>query len=111
MKPSDIKFRGYSERDSEWRYGFYVSDDTHHEILTRLDNGELYASPVDPDSIGQYIGMKDIQSNDIYTGDIAEVYKENGFTQIELVSSDTGMGWHMRYIEDNIKLIGNKYLN
>ena len=46
-----IKFRGWCEKDSEWRFGFYVTDGENHEILTKLKSGEMYASCIREEDI------------------------------------------------------------
>jgi len=71
----EIKFRGYCERDSEWRYGFYVTDGENHEILTRLSNGTMYGSAIDPETLGEYTGLKDKEGKEVYEGDIIHLVK------------------------------------
>lgn len=66
----EIKFRGWCEKDSEWRYGFYITDGKIHEINTLLDCGSFYVSQVDPESVGQCTGLKDKSDTEIYEGDI-----------------------------------------
>ena len=68
----EIKFRGWCDKDSEWREGFYVTDGRTHEIQTLLETGGLYCSQVDPESVGQFTGVYDIDGNAVYEGDITD---------------------------------------
>lgn len=80
---SDIKFRGKRVDNGEWVYGYYMSDLNmlvKHVIYTI---GQEYNShiQVDPETVGQYIGVKDANGTDVYKGDVfgtqIEGYSEN----------------------------------
>lgn len=95
MKNNVIRFRGYCHKDSEWRYGHYATDEKTHEILTLLNNGELYASQIDPESLGQFTNCKDSKGKWIYDGDFLS---DGHFLWRVLFRKD---GWFTEFISKN----------
>jgi hypothetical protein len=65
----EIKFRGLRKSDKSWVYGSYQADvlcENRHTIIYADKEGYYCEDEVDPNSVGQYTGLKDTLNEEIY---------------------------------------------
>lgn len=69
MKSEDIKFKAKSLNSGEWVVGDLLHRITDTCIATK-DMDDIVYYPVDPSTVCQFTGEKDMMEEDIYVGDI-----------------------------------------
>jgi len=74
-----IKFRG-KRKDGKWTYGcLFIYKDGDRYLIN--ESRDLIISgwvEVIPETVGQYIGLKDMYGKETFGGDIIELYYPNG---------------------------------
>ncbi len=108
-----IKFRGKNINSNIWIYGYYWEDNVSEKtfILTGNYVGEKYSElpiieqiEVEPETIGQFTGLQDVNEKDIYEGDRLKftVFDHNDYdTQYEGIVKFSGSEWEIWKSEDN----------
>lgn len=123
----EIKFRAISHDTGDWVYGWYAREVTVsfiiEEVVTKSlrDVGciEYKKHEIQPETLGQYTGLRDIHGTEIYEGDIVEYrdmisgIKGKGVVKYENGSFciDDGFKKAFRWIDYEVEKISNVFDN
>ena len=66
-----IKFRGKRLDNGEWLEGYYRGNNEGQAFISRIKRPPL-SFAVDPETVCQFTGFKDIEGNEVWEGDILD---------------------------------------
>lgn len=118
----DIRFRCKCLDNGEWKYGSLIAfhdweGNRHVKIVD--DVGNIYAA--DPATVGQYTGLKDKNSKEIYEGDVLRwfvndlistapvEYRDGAFWMVRDIN--TGHGVWNDWLRGEYEIFGNIHDN
>lgn len=109
----DDKQNGYKK--GEWIYGsLFIQSTTDEVFIFDFTDSKI---PVDPETVGQYIGLEDYSSSKVYEGDIVQdlndaalgvVYWDEDEAQFIFEFDDCSLGGTDNYY---YQVVGNKWDN
>lgn len=113
----EIKFRAISKRTGQFVFGDLLTKDVHHGFA--INESGCVIHPVKPETIGQYTGLKDLNGNEIYEGDIAiknetpmvVSFKDQCFVFTYKYELDGRQFESSYFLYDQCRIVGNIHQN
>lgn len=74
----EIKFRGKSLDTGKWEYGYVIFDTLKENanIVNKKGMNEMQMNAVNPNTVGEFVGLFDKNGKECYEGDFATINNE-----------------------------------
>ncbi|MDD3416808.1 MAG: YopX family protein [Lachnospiraceae bacterium] len=112
----EISFRGKSKRTGEWVFGNLFDKDTKGR--THIGTTVRMCFDIDPETVGQYTGIDDMEGEKLFEGDIYNMGDDNiryvvVWRKCMFIGKQIGSNSYagLDYFESEIKKVGNIYDN
>jgi len=116
----DILFRGKRVGNGDWIYGDLLHPHTEmgaEWLIVPIDKILKYATPVQPETIGQFTGLIDKNNQRIFEGDVVRPGRSGfGYGHLEVVRIEEGgfkpfsvAHWDLEPYSDESEVVGNIY--
>lgn len=105
----EIKFRGKSLDNGKWVVGYLVYVTGKPHVIPNPVLGGWHKHCVDPETVGQYTGLKDKVGKEIYENDIIKDW--NGIRSVKFEIYDNRQGYEIELDDSDLEVIGNIHEN